>query len=207
VLCTLKENNVQEQKFFSSVDNFYNSSIQYLDLWRNSFDRVSKFWWINLQTEIGWSDLQESAQVINAIVKDPINIDDLFDERTLLNKVIQNQKVGCGSSTEKVPHTIEEKWKAIFKVFQKTDIACTNISKMVEFPMSLPGTSAPVERVFSIMGNIWPAERGRLLVSTVKHLLNVKINSELSCCKLYDIILTNKPFLKKVMSSEKYRVN
>jgi hypothetical protein len=68
----------------------------------------------------------------------------------------------CGSSSEKVPDTIEEKWQAIFKVFQKTDISCTNISKMVEFAMSLPGTSAPVERVFSVTGNIWSAERGRL---------------------------------------------
>jgi hypothetical protein len=59
--------------------------------------------------------------------------------------------------------------------------------------MSLPGTSAPVERVFSIMGNIWSAERGRLSVSTVKHLLNVRIiNSELSCCEFYDLIKTNK---------------
>jgi hypothetical protein len=49
LLCTLKENNdVQEQKFFSSVDNFYNLSIQYLELWRTSFDKVSKFQWINL---------------------------------------------------------------------------------------------------------------------------------------------------------------
>jgi hypothetical protein len=67
----------------------------------------------NLQTEIARSDLQESAQVINAIVKVSINIDDPFDERTLLNKVIQNQTVGCGSSS------IEEKWQAIFKVFSK----------------------------------------------------------------------------------------
>jgi hypothetical protein len=43
------------------------------------------------------------------------------------------------------------------------------------------------------MGNIWSAE-----------MLNVKINSELSCCEFYDVIKTNKPFLKKVMSSEKY---
>jgi hypothetical protein len=71
---------------------------------------------------------------------------------------------------------------------------------MVEFAMSLPGTSASVERVFSIMGNIWSAER--LLVSTVKNLLNVKINSKLSYCEFYDVIKTNKPFLKKVMSSE-----
>jgi hypothetical protein len=61
-----------------------------------------------------------------------------------LNKVIQNQKVRCGSSSENVPDTIEEKWQAIFKVFQKIDISCTNISKMVEFATSLSGTSAPV---------------------------------------------------------------
>jgi hypothetical protein len=42
------------------------------------------------------------------------------------------------------------------------------------------------------MGNIWSAERGRLSVSTVKHLLNVKINSGLSCCEFYDVIKTNK---------------
>jgi hypothetical protein len=82
-------------------------------------------------------------------------------------------------------------------MFQKIDISCSNISKMVEFAMSLPGTSAPVDRVFSIMGNIWSAERGRLSASTFKHLLNVKINSELSCCEFYDVIKTNKPFLKK----------
>jgi hypothetical protein len=116
-------------------------------LWRTSFDKVSKFQWINLRTEIAWSDLEESAQVVNEIIKDSINIDDLLDERTLLNQVIQNPRVGCGSSSEKVPDTIEEKWKAIFKVFQKTDISCCNISKMVEFAM----------------GNIWSAERGRLL--------------------------------------------
>jgi hypothetical protein len=76
----------------SSKDNFYNTSIQYLELWRNSFDKVSKFRWINLQTEITWFDLKEGAQVITAIVKDSINT----DERKLMNNVIQNLKVGCG---------------------------------------------------------------------------------------------------------------
>jgi hypothetical protein len=39
----------------------------------------------DLRTEIAWSDLEESAQVVNEIIKDSINIDNLFDERTLLN--------------------------------------------------------------------------------------------------------------------------
>jgi glutathione peroxidase-family protein len=77
-----------------------------------------------------------------------------------LNQVIQNQRVGCGSSSEKVPDTIEEKWKAIFKMFQNTDISCSNISKMVEFAMSLPGTSAPVERVFFNYGEYLVCRKG-----------------------------------------------
>jgi hypothetical protein len=36
------------------------------------FDKVSKFQWINLRTEIAWSDLEESAQVVNEIIKDSI---------------------------------------------------------------------------------------------------------------------------------------
>jgi hypothetical protein len=46
-------------------------------------------------------------------------------------------------------------------------------------------------------GNIWSAERGRLSVSTVKHLLNVKINLELSCCEFYDVIKTNKQIISE----------
>jgi hypothetical protein len=31
--------------------------------------KVTKFQWINLQTEIAWSDLEESAQVVSEIIK------------------------------------------------------------------------------------------------------------------------------------------
>ncbi len=63
---------------------------------------------------------------------------------------------------------------------------------MVDFVIFSPRTYAPVERFFSIMENIWSEERerDRFLVSTVKHLLNIKINSELSS-ELYDVTKTN----------------
>ncbi len=82
-------------------------------------------------------------------------------------------------------------------MFQKTDISCCNIFNLVEFVTSLPGTSASVERTFSIMGNIWSAERAELSIYIVKHLLNGKLSSEFSCCEFCDVIKTNKPFLKK----------
>jgi hypothetical protein len=75
---------------------------------------LSKFQWINLRTEIAWSDLEESALVVNEIIKDSINIDDLFDERTLLNRPplwssgqsswlqIQGSRVRFPSTTKKI---------------------------------------------------------------------------------------------------------
>jgi hypothetical protein len=53
------------------------------------------------------------------------------------------------------------------------------------------------------MGNIWSAERGQLSISVSRELLNMKINSNLTCTDFYDIIKSNKSFLSRVVSSEK----
>jgi hypothetical protein len=55
----------------------------------------------------------------------------------------------------------------------------------VEYILCLPGTSAPVERVFSAMNNVWSEERGRMAESTVKDLIYCKLNTELGCTELY----------------------
>jgi hypothetical protein len=57
----------------------------------------------DLRTEGAWSDLEESAQVVNEIIKDSIIIDDLFDERTLLNQVIQKPKGSYATFSARPP--------------------------------------------------------------------------------------------------------
>jgi hypothetical protein len=58
--------------------------------------------------------------------------------------------------------------------------------------MCLPGTSASAERIFSMMGSIWSAERGRLSLTVLKKLLNIKANSNLSCTQFHDKIKIDK---------------
>lgn len=82
----------------------------------------------------------------------------------------------------------------------KCNIEYQNIFKLVEFGMCLPGTSAPiVERVFLIMGNEWYDERGGMSVSFGRKLLNIQVNSKLSCVVYYEKIKRDKVFLGKVM--------
>lgn len=64
--------------------------------------------------------------------------------------------------------------------------------------MCLPESSTPAEQVFSIIGNIWLAERGILSISIVRELLNIKVNLNMLCSDYYKIKDT-KQFLSKVI--------
>lgn len=98
----------------------------------------------------------------------------------------------------------EEKWLRLFSHFNKNNIAAANLSKTVEYAFCLPGTSAPVERVFSIMNNAWTDDRGLMKESTVKGLMMCTINIGLSCEEFFKMIKNKKDVLKKVLSNEKY---
>ncbi|GFV49939.1 putative DD41D transposase [Trichonephila clavipes] len=52
------------------------------------------------------------------------------------------------------------------KFFQKEE--APNLLKIVQFVSSVPVSNAFVERIFSVMGNVWTDERNRLAVNTVK---------------------------------------
>jgi len=53
-----------------------------------------------------------------------------------------------------------------------------NIFKIIKFVMCLSSSSGTAERIFSMMGSIWSAERGRLSITVLKELLNIKANSD-----------------------------
>lgn len=208
----LKNNNqLNEQTFNKNVQNFYNSAINYLEMWQVSFDKTDIFSWINLQDKIGWSDLESSCLAVNEVAPNSVSHDELFDERTHVNLVVEKLKKewDCKetqSQDKPVYLSIEEKWKSVFTVLEKSNVSYKNMYKLVEFCMCLPGTSAPIERVFSIMNNIWSPERGRLHVSTVRELLTIKFNCKLKCVDFYNMIKSNKQLLNKVASSSKYNV-
>ena len=55
----------------------------------------------------------------------------------------------------------------------------------------MPGTSAPVERVFSIMIEKWSDNRGRLEEENIKAEIITKINIEMPCPDYYNKIKDN----------------
>jgi hypothetical protein len=80
-----------------------------------------------------------------------------------------------------------------------------NIITVVEFSISLSGTYAAVDRVFSLVNALWTDERNRLKVPTVKSIVLVKHHfRSYKCPEFNEFLLRNRKILEQIHSSAKY---
>ena len=79
----------------------------------------------------------------------------------------------------------------VFKRCDETAVRSPDFTKLVEYSLCMPGTSAPVERVFSIMIEKWSDNRGRLEEENIKAEIITKINIEMPCPDYYNKIKDN----------------
>ena len=80
----------------------------------------------------------------------------------------------------------------------------SQLERLVGVLLSLPASNAVVERVFSLSNGQWTDERNKLLPATVRSLLLVQMNLEMSCSEFYSVIRQDNALLRKVRSSLKY---
>jgi hypothetical protein len=73
---------------------------------------------------------------------------------------------------------------------------------------AIPGTSAAVERVFSVTDAMWTDENNGFLVGTIKAVIVTKIRfEELSFNDFCTLISNNFKLLKEICSSTKYKTS
>jgi hypothetical protein len=71
--------------------------------------------------------------------------------------------------------------------------------------LTLPGSNAPIERVFSIINALWSGKKNRLKTETVKALTTPKTHfKDISCSEFFSQISKEKVFLEQVHKSDKY---
>jgi hypothetical protein len=79
---------------------------------------------------------------------------------------------------------------------------------IMEFSFAIPGTSAAIERVFSIISALWTDTKSRFLAETIYRVTLTKTNSEeLSCNNFYILISSNSKLLQEICSSTKYKTS
>lgn len=73
--------------------------------------------------------------------------------------------------------------------------------------MNLPGTSASVERIFSLVNKIWTVEKNRLSIKTLNDIIKVKYNLKYSCEEFYIFLNLQTNLLSDITKSNKYNSN
>jgi hypothetical protein len=78
----------------------------------------------------------------------------------------------------------------------------------LQFSFAIPGTSAAIERVFSIINDLWTDRKSCFLVETIKDVIVTKTHfEEPSHNDFYTLISNNPKLLKEIRSSMKYKTS
>jgi hypothetical protein len=67
-----------------------------------------------------------------------------------------------------------ERWSEIFEFVRNGCMSLKNTQFILELFFAIPGTSAAIDRVFSITNALWTDEKSRFLVETIKAVIVAK---------------------------------
>lgn len=186
------------------VFDFYGTILDYLNLWENSLDGTQVLTWMLMYKCPTWADIEETIEFAiekyGEKFKEIVDRDLLFDEFCLLNSYAE-QHVRSWLDSKL---SSENVWIKIFSHFRENSTRLINMEKVAEFAFCLAGTSTEVERIFSLMNNIWDDNKSRMDTSTVNSLLSIQYNSKMNCLEFFERIKNDHVFLKNAISGEKY---
>jgi hypothetical protein len=178
-------------KFKADALDVYKRAIQYLTQWFD-FENSPFRLFAALKLNDNFPTIQELMHVAE-IVGVKVNFDELYDElRTL-------RTASNFLDSQSLPVSSVQKWR---KYLQKAD--SPNIRKIVQVVFAIPPSNAFVERVFSIMNNLWTDERNRLNVDTIKAELCIRHNLNYTCSEFFRTAKNDHKLLPAAHCNEKY---
>lgn len=100
--------------------------------------------------------------------------------------------------------SIVNRWVEIFNHLNGLDYEYKEMATIIEYILCLPGTSASVERIFSVVNKTWTSEKTRLEIETLKAILVVKCNMKYPCVDFYKYLMTKPQLIRQISSNDKY---
>lgn len=185
----------QQSTLQEDFQRFYDSVIAYIDKWfdfspENVMMQLKP---IGLYDVLSFADLKKVVAAIK--LTDKVNMDQLYEEYCACQEEIQKAIQDTTKSTS-------EKWVRVFQNVRQANL--TNMLRIVSFVLSVPGSNAFVERIFSLMTNKWSDSRNRCSTELIKNELLVTVNCDLTCKDFYLAVQKDKGLLEAVRSSRKY---
>ncbi|KAJ8895224.1 hypothetical protein PR048_000549 [Dryococelus australis] len=122
------------------VSNFHTPTKLFCNIWRNGVLhlKIYRHGWVMLKTTPIWENIEKTEEFIKTTVPSvKVKEKKLYNEYVYVKQYVINWK-----EMKTLP---ENKWVEIFTHFSKNDVPSSNMLKIVEFLLCLPGTNAPTE--------------------------------------------------------------
>lgn len=179
---------------------------EYLDRWANPILELKKYSWVILRQIPSWKNLEEIMSQLNekSLYDANKNSAQLHKEFCYVKNYCSDNKIKQWNEQKL---SITERWVEIFKHLDAQSCDYKEMAKIIEYVLCLPGSTAPVERVFAEMNKTWTEEKSNFKVETLKAILTTKVNSKMSCLEFFHWLKEKPDMLRKIHSNEKYKVH
>lgn len=183
----LKLDPLKAVKFKKQALDVYQRSLDYLQKWF-SFENSPLKFFANLSVH-EQSNLESYKSCFDLLGID-VDTDKLFDELIKLDDVMKKIPQELG---------VYERWRKFFNIVESPQLY-----KLICSVFSIPISNAEVERLFSIMNNLWGDDRNKLRIQLVKAEICTRVNIKMKCAEFAKFIKSEKSLLAHVKSTEKY---
>lgn len=148
-------------------------------------------------------DYQNLVKLCTTLGLQDIDLDALYDEfaetKTVLQQLVAQKAIDGNDGP-----SVSQKWQNFFRLCGNSNIFPLNIFRVVSAALSIPGSNAFSERVFSLMSAKWRADRNRASIALIKSELQVYLNFGLACSEFYDYAVADSALLAAAASGKKY---
>lgn len=125
-------------------------------------------------------------------------------ERTIRHDVERHRAVWPVDIFNEICYITDSRWVECFQHLAKHKIPYAHLLTIVSYILCLPGTSAAVERVFSLINDVWSSEKSQLSIETLKCILLVRYNIKMTCLEFYDLLKSKPKLVEQIGSVDKY---
>lgn len=192
----------KQDELREDIKSFYACLSAYLDKWSKSLDGTEIFEWMKLAKAVDFEDdvVPAAKYLIDHHGDADLSMDELYDEFPFLQQFV-NGYLAEWSASEM---STEDRWLTLLKSLNDQHRPLPNFSILAQYALAIPGTSTEVERLFSIIKNIWGPDKSQMSHQTLEAHVDIKFNSNQSCQEFFDECRSNKKLLAQVQSGEKY---
>jgi hypothetical protein len=159
---------ITEVKFFEVVENFYETSLEYVNKWKCSLGNTEKCKWVLLRKIPEWKGIQHSLNE-ELITRTATGETRVFDQWAFIKAIV----VRWLDAWNEENISVSERWVQIFSEMSEKCLDFQDFCNVVEFILCLPVSTASVKKIFSIMNSMWCKEKSRLSVESMRAMLIV----------------------------------